>query len=396
MSMITNAKSISINGNRVNKIAINYNPYGKTKATTLVSEKVLEDVIAKNKTPCNYVFDKQHELNLTNKNIVVDGNQDVTYGTTISNFIESDKVFFYSKTNYLTNSTANVVYMSNTIKILESGEIYTTPNIRRFDKFATLTIPEGHPNQFDISFTVLSGMNLVLEKDFFSNLIFTEDTKNTVIANHKKFIGLSDTALIEEDFKEYGSGFKLKDDVRLILNGNNLSTFEFVNNVPESYTTKVIPYDFLSTYYVSFNFKSETVEILYIDDIKFMSITDSNISMPNLKDVYYNKSLTPMHTLEFKSANLHMNQTFRNAGLGKDVPVYVWYNTLYLTSNFFDGINLDTCVVGTFGDWSVAHTKISKLVIETSDLYSSLTGTDLKNRLKTILKLKESVELELV
>lgn len=102
MTNILNINSIDINGNEVDRIALNFNPYNRTKKTTLLSQQALEEAIDMLAVKCDYDFMKKHLDNVTFRNVQIDAvpvyssseitNVDNTYGMTIvseSNVVKS-------------------------------------------------------------------------------------------------------------------------------------------------------------------------------------------------------------------------------------------------------------------------------------------------------------------
>lgn len=125
MTCIFNVNSITINGNKVSSFAQHYNPYNKSKDKTLISQQALEEALTTKDVPCDYTFSKQHELNLTFRNVVAkreDSNfVDITYG--IQYYLSSDNIG--DKIIFLNEYDKSTLYVPPTIKIFDTNESYS-------------------------------------------------------------------------------------------------------------------------------------------------------------------------------------------------------------------------------------------------------------------------------
>lgn len=391
MTSLYNIKTIDINGNSVDKIAKNYNTHLKNKTTQVASLKAVEECINLNKTICNYEFNKQHNLNLTYGNIVVKDNYDVTYNTCVS-LNEDTNTFIYDTQKIISGVTSKVVYVSKTVKKFNTNETYT------FDVqygAPITTILDSTKKSLYFNYPRDEPFGLVLKPGFFNYdsgfLVLTEETKNTLLTSYNKKINHVYTKFLEEDFEKVTEGgYKLKDDVGIVLLENTLE-ITTLSTIPDSYDNLSIICARNSSY--NMVFKSDIIETLYMDDIG-LYITSSNFVMPNLKDVYYNKNLSINNPTLPSTTDLHVMYSYRKLGLGLDIAASVTCKDLYITSEFFDNVDLDTVVVKYFGDWSNKYvTKISRLIVDISDINCTLTGDALKTRLRTILALNNSIEL---
>lgn len=398
MSKLTNINSITLNGNIVTKISKTYNQYIRSKQTTLASQEAIEEAINASKKPCNYEFSKQHELNLTKGNIIVKDNYDITYGVHIRNF--KDDYFFYKSDDIIDLVLSNIVYISKTIKIFDTNDTYD---------LRTLSIDYDYNPQISgktMDITVKSeGDPILFDAGYFNygskSLIFTEDSKNYLLseleegyAANKSIEGYY-SKLYDSDFIAVESGYVLKDDVMLVVNSGCLLTF--TENIPDLFETKSAKEGSVLIQ-PGVNFSSDIVEEMYIDRIQFASFPtyQTTVNMPNLKNIYYSPNLFNC-SIDFGQVDVYTNETFRRMGLGQDWKPKIGCKNLHLSSKFFDGIDISTVSDGYFGDWSdTTLTKITTLTIDSEDLYSPLSGDALKNKIKSLLRLNDGIELVVV
>lgn len=124
MTSIYNVRSITLNGNVINKLAEHYNKYNKNKLKTAVSQQALEEAIEASKVPCDYTFEKQHELNLTYGDIVIkqeseDKYHDITYNLSVTRLGQG---FLYD-TTFLNDVKTKIVYIPRIAKTFDTNEI---------------------------------------------------------------------------------------------------------------------------------------------------------------------------------------------------------------------------------------------------------------------------------
>lgn len=380
MSGIYNVKSISINGNCVDKIATNYNPYNRSKTTTLVSQKSLEEAIAANVQPCNYTFAEQHALNMMNGNIIVkEGNSyDITYNLAVGKFHGN----FYYDSNCLVNVESKECYLAKTAKTFDSNEtLYVIPAAElSYDVYPDYCVSVG------------SCSKACFEERFFGTegLTFSSSWKNNFIQSGSKLINGVESSLTDADFT-------LTDDSEYVYTGEGKLLYNCEGNSKTFYlgniTEEMRSYDMI-------NVKEATsINLYYAKNIETLYIGDFSVELQSwsssLKDVYYlGNSLLISKIHMSSSGSLHTHETFEELGLSAGAQPYFYCGKIYLTSRFFNNVNLDTVAAGYFGDWSKSsYANVSELFIDCSNVYSSKTGDELKALIKTVMKLHDGITL---
>lgn len=96
------------------------------------------------------------------------------------------------------------------------------------------------------------------------------------------------------------------------------------------------------------------------------------------------------------NGKMYINCTFTEFGSTSGVVPTLEVDELHITAQFFDSYNLDTVVVGTFGNWGTSETKINKLFVKKDSLYTAITDESiLKTRISTLLQINsEKIQFE--
>lgn len=123
MSVLNNINKIQLQGNEVNRVVKHYNVNSTTKTKTLVTVQAVEEAVNLSKIPCDFEFNKHHELN------VLYGCLHFKESETTNNlykigFALSGNKFYYS--NYsLKDVTVEKIYIPDILKECDTDKTYT-------------------------------------------------------------------------------------------------------------------------------------------------------------------------------------------------------------------------------------------------------------------------------
>ena len=121
MTELYNIDSIEIKGTKIDKIATFYNKNLTNKNKIIPSVKCVEDIVSSGSVKTTFDFNKQHQSNILNDELIIDGDYDLTYNINIA--LNSDNTFSYSE-NCLNNCSHDRLYISSNVKQLDSDISY--------------------------------------------------------------------------------------------------------------------------------------------------------------------------------------------------------------------------------------------------------------------------------
>lgn len=398
---IYNIRKLSISGNEVTRFATTYNPYAKNKDKTLISVKTLDEMIELNKPDCDFNFMEQHSSNMALNQLLIkkssetetslidiNNTADVYYDTTYNIKICCDEVLnkLYYPTNAITHVTNETIFITDNIKVFDSSKI---SNMKFFENEISSDLNTNVSDEL-----IILGNSIVNDKYKVNTSIFKIDDGYISPANSSELI----------------SKFYADEDLTTHIDNTYLKTWNYGDNTAYCFKENLIVYFENS---VSFTYNYDACETLRSDwyDV-FCSRTIINLSKPMffnftipdmVKKIYtshklenYSFTLNYRSDIEIFAPKIKLNAdgfSFKNADYSKNgITVHIdkihgnetvlkGIHNLYITSRFFNNINIDTATYGIFGDM----TNVNTVYVENNNLYTSLEGTELVNKLESIL-----------
>lgn len=111
MTTLNNVKTITLNGNSVEKIAQRYIDKYSNKERILVTDSALKEALDANIKVCEFDFNKQHEIHVIDDSVVLKDMVDTTYKI---KFVNDEGIVYTSDS--LTDST-EIVYLAGSVWI---------------------------------------------------------------------------------------------------------------------------------------------------------------------------------------------------------------------------------------------------------------------------------------
>lgn len=435
MRSLNNIQSITINGNKINKIERTYRPNLKNKYCSVPTQKTTEDAIAyfkEHSNDCDFEFNNKHNTNMLfdNVDVIKDSEDDISktvpYNIPVEISKTTDLSFDYPS-DCLNQATTSTVYLSGAItgEYTKTTEVETefeynpTIDIKTTAGASNMTISYPEKGKiihipagfFDASYTngtttQVVKICLTATNDIVSKLYSDPECNN--------LIDILDTNYITS-YKFGTSGqrrYYYKTDVYLKNESSSTSVIVGVFNVTESTSTVKSVGQTESTYFACYNsatrtkFMYEQIETVSQENgtVYFNHDSSTPVNVLNVPDDIKNLIISPNVRVALSSqtskANiktyvLDLTDSRNNIPNAKiyfqgtcSGNVLITCDELHITKNFFMDLDFSTLTIGQFGDWS--NIVAEKIYFEKNGLNTTLTGNELINKIKEILILPDS------
>lgn len=391
MTELYNIDSIEIKGTKIDKIATFYNKFFNDKNKIIPSVKCVEDIVSSmssGSVKSAFDFNKQHQSNILNNELIVDGDYDMTYNTNIT--LNTDNTFLYPE-NCLNNCSHDKVYISSNVKQFDSDINYDLKKektlvevpssiMARLDSYSssgtiyTLSL-QFYNFEVGTVYTLKdyffgSGSNLVTFKDDADLSNFYKDEACTTNYNgstqiNSEFVYFKPTSSSEYD-----------NTINFDLTNENLTIAQnlFVTNYNE--THKKITISGFKTNII--NISNKNIKEIYVsDEITTIGFNIISSAYDGLK-IYYNKCKFNSIT-DAKNSHLYINSS---GDLQNYTSLTNGPKNLHLSSSFFNNMKI-TSETSTYKNIFSGST-ITTIYVK-NNLNTNLTDEELLTKLKTIL-----------
>lgn len=346
-----NVKQISLNGNVINKVAVVYNQNQKAenKAKTVVTVKALEDAINKNKSVCDFEFNKQHETNVAYDEFIYkekDGDiiTDLTYG------METEFVSIITNYNIGTAKT-ETVYLASKAKKFDDSEVLESVEFSQIKGLFTNTKVVDGKTYYYANYTGDTNCKII-----YFNRGYFDSTEGIAFGD-----GLTSTGAFFID-DNYSIPIDLTDSSQFTNLGNNIyhpnipiyvvANFNLYIGSTSSDATWIEKYtkgtkDINVMNYCSVTAApAEVVNTIIVTDNRrniafYISDAVSHAVDVICKSVVLNSDF---RAYKFDKSRLHIYGTYRTCMINPNIEMYLNLGAtgeLHITGNFFNGENLD-------------------------------------------------------
>lgn len=374
MTELFNIKSITINGNTIDRVATFYNPKFANKNKVAPSLKCVEELVSG--MASSYDFNRQHSDNIRNGFLVVDSsNYDLSYGVKVE--VSGNK--FSYPADAFDKCTHDRLYLADKVKIQDSDTVLT------FDGTKEVLAPIYYYLDEYISSEHIEGLSLEF-RDLTPGTVYT--MKDYFFGSSSNALELDETSRLKYFYKDkdctesFGYVSSISSDVVYLKTEEETSTSVFLkvndNNIAKA--------EAMFPGYENTKIFVESASVITVGNNKISEITvgdiDSKISITSTaKDglkVYYPKCKI-CNFSDAKASHLYISGKYTGhiEGLSNG-PV-----GLHLSADFFDNVQISSeTVAGTFGSYD--STDVVNIYVE-NDLNSTLSNDDLIIQLRRIL-----------
>lgn len=399
MTELYNIDSIEIKGTKINKIATFYNKNFNDKNKIIPSVKCVEDIVSSmssGSVKSTFDFNKQHQSNILNDELIVDGDYDMTYNTNIT--LNTDNTFLYPE-NCLNNCSHDRVYISSNVKQFDSDTNYELKKEKTLvevpnsisvmlDKYES----SGTIYSLSLKFINFEVGKVYTLKDYFfgsgSNLITFAADANLINFYKDELctINYNGNTQINSEFVYFKptSPSEYENMVDLALTNENSTIAENLFSINESETHKKITISGFKTNII--NISNNNIKEIYVsDEITTIGFNITSSAYDGLK-IYYNKCKFNSIT-DASNSHLYINSS---GDLQNYTSLTNGPKNLHLSSSFFNNMKI-TSETSTYKNIFNGST-ITTIYVK-NNLNTKLTNEELLTQLKTILGF-ENIVLE--
>lgn len=382
MTNLYNVKSIEIRGEKIEKVATFYNPNFKDKNKIIPTLAYLDSVPSTG----NFDFNKQHQSNILNDEIIVDASSEPVSDITYKSKISINDTFNYVE-DALSDCTHDRVYLSSKARNLNGDEVYDLFNIEfasynsdkyNFDYYSTDSVVSR------VSFNFYGEVGRIYK---LSNYFFGSGT------NLIKFANPSKQKIFYKDVKcteSYAGSTTINAEVVYYKAEKIDEVFDFVGNnanyniaeplLNTDLTNKIFEGTEKNTINVS---NSKIKEIVVSDKTSIISLNITANAADDLKIYYPNCDIK--NIVDAKSSHLYISGKYTS----HIIDLSNGPENLHLPADYFDNVEITwTTTVGMFGDFS--NTNVETIYVK-NNLNTKLSDENLLTVLERILKISNVV-----
>lgn len=387
-----NIRKLNLAGYTVDRIVNNYQPLNPKKTTSLMTQKGVEDLVAKMPGGAGFPIAYQHKLNVLFDTLIVnDENYDLTYNISVNPINENE--FTYPE-DCLENTSLTKAFLASrvsdpscNVRTFNLDNPVSSPDVIDVIQVSTEELPDG--TEYVTSFKIQKddgsaftrNTRITLKNRFFS-LVPAPGTINDYIllrdnasTNYLFSDKLCQNPIGYIDISDVYSGNLYDSDVCYLYVKENSTGLTFdVTNVSLTVdkfndwkNSKTLTPDDFTPKLITVSNENIIDKIIVSPELK-----DLDFEIGNYADLWYHSPRLSSVSITGESSGvaegaIYINETYIEAGLEKMNGVTtsvknLKFKNIYLRNKFFNGVKLEDASTGDFGDWSTVD--FQTMVIE--------------------------------